>query len=204
MLASVRVPGPVTAPVSLEEVREHLRVDHTVEDRTLKLYVDAATGYLEGPAGILGRLLMTQSWRQAYPGFSDPILIPVGLQPVQSVTSIKYFDASNVEIILSSATYRLVHTVYRVPIDVLIGENWWIERVDKTMAWPITMARDDAVTVEVVVGDGSSTIAAPIKKAMLDLIGHWYNQRETASTSTFSEVPYSVTSLLINQARIVL
>jgi len=191
MLTAIRTEAPSLSPVTLEEVRAHLRIDHTDEDPTLQLYIDAATGYLEGATGILGRALVTQSWAQAYPQFTDPILLPQGLQPVEAVTAIDYWDADSVAQVLDPALYRLVQAA--------AGPR--IERTTDA-AWPATAVRDDAVTVEFVAGQAPAAVAAPIRQAMLLLVGHWYAQRETAAVGNLAEVPYAVTALLINHARI--
>lgn len=189
MLTAIRITAPTVSPISLEEVRAHLRIDHTDEDPTLQLYIDAATGYLEGPNGILDRALATQSWAQAYPQFTDPIVLPLGLQPVQSVTQIGYYDPAGAAQLLDAGLYQLIPNAAGGPV---------IERLGN--AWPATAVRDDAVTVEFVAGEGS--VAAPIRQAMLLLVGHWYAQRETAAAGNTLEVPYAVTALLINHARI--
>jgi uncharacterized phiE125 gp8 family phage protein len=191
MLTPVRTTAPSVAPVSLEEVRGHLRIDHTDEDPTLQLYIDAATGYLEGRTGILTRALVTQSWQQFYSVFTDPIILPLGLQPVQSVTSINYYDADSASQVLSDTLYRLVHAE--------LGP-----RIERTTAdaWPATAVRDDAVTVEFVAGDAPAAVPAPIRQAMLLLIGHWYAQREAVAAGTYAEVPYAVHALLIGHARV--
>ena len=191
MLAAVRSEAPAVSPISLEEVRAHLRIDHTDEDPTLQLYIDAATGYLESPNGILGRALVTQSWQQSYPQFTDPILLPLGLLPVQSVTAINYYDEAGVAQVLSDTLYRLVQAV--------LGPR--IERTTDA-AWPATRVGDDAVTVEFVSGQEPIALSASIKAAMLLLVGHWYTNRETIAAGNYAELHYAVTALLINHARI--
>jgi len=192
MLTAIRTAAPTVSPITLEEVRAHLRIDHTDEDPTLQLYIDAATGYLEGPNGILDRALVTQSWQQDYPAFTDPILLPLGLQPVQSVTSINYYDEAGATQLLSDTLYRLVANAAGGPV---------IERATDA-AWPATAVRDDAVAVVFVAGVEPLAVPAPIRQAMLLLVGHWYAMRETAATGSYAEVPYAVTALLINHARI--
>jgi len=191
MLTAIRTEAPILSPISLEDVRAHLRIDHTDEDPTLQLYIDAATGYLEGATGILGRALVTQSWAQAYPLFTDPILLPLGLQPVEAVTAINYYDEAGVAGVVGDTLYRLVQAE--------AGPR--IERTTDAL-WPATAVRDDAVTVEFVAGQAPAAVAAPIRQAMLLLVGHWYAQRETAAAGNLAEVPYAVTALLINHARI--
>lgn len=43
---------------------------------------------------------------------------------------------------------------------------------------------------------GGGTFPPQLKQAELMLAAHWYNQRETATPTTFSAVPYSVEHLV--------
>lgn len=64
MLAKATLIEPPTASaVSLAEAKAHLRVDGDDEDLLIQTYIDAATAYLDGMDGILGRALCPQTWR---------------------------------------------------------------------------------------------------------------------------------------------
>lgn len=69
MLAPVRVTPPAEPPVSLEEAKAHLRVDFGDDDLYVAGLIEAATAHLDGWSGILGRALVTQTWRQDLCGF---------------------------------------------------------------------------------------------------------------------------------------
>lgn len=191
MLKPVRITAPAVAPISLEEVRHQTRIDGTEEDPTLQIYIDAATGYLDGPGGILDRALVTQTWAQAYPAFADRMLLPPGLQPVQSVAAVNYYDAADTTQLLSNTLYRLVQ-----------GEAGpWVERTTDA-PWPATAVREDAVTIEFIAGEEPAAVAAPIRQAMLLMVAHWYANREAVAVGASAELPFAVTALLVNQARI--
>lgn len=59
----IRVTPPTGAIVSLPEVKAHLRVDHAHEDALIQAYMDAATSWIDGFDGVLGRCVMEQTWR---------------------------------------------------------------------------------------------------------------------------------------------
>lgn len=59
----IRVTPPATAIVSLPEVKAHLRVDHAHEDALIQAYLDAATSWIDGFDGVLGRCVLEQTWR---------------------------------------------------------------------------------------------------------------------------------------------
>ena len=50
-----RISAPAALPVSLEELKAHLRVEHAEEDAALTRLLGAATSALDGPTGQLGR-----------------------------------------------------------------------------------------------------------------------------------------------------
>lgn len=189
MLLPVRTAAPVEPPVSLAEVKAHLRIDHTDEDPTLDIYLSAATDYLDGPGGILGKALVTQTWLVPAAKFTSPIWLPAGLTPVQSVTEINYFDGDNVTQILDEDVYSLV-------INDEDGSKVVLQ-ADQT--WPTTYTRDDAVSVSVVAGYGApNAVPGKIRQAMLLLVGDWYTNREASSPDAIKELPFAVRSLLAN------
>ena len=62
MTAPIRTVAPSETPVTLADAKAHLRVDHGDEDTLIGALVSAATEYLDGWDGILGRCLVTQTW----------------------------------------------------------------------------------------------------------------------------------------------
>lgn len=186
MLLPVLITPVATAPVSLVEVRAHLRIDHTDEDPTLQAYIDAATDFLGGRHGCLGKLLATQTWQQAYPVFTSPMLFPDYLSPVQAVDQITYYDAGNLVQTLAPAVYSFVPNAIG-GAQIVLNAN---------QAWPSTYTRDDAVLVDFIAG--YEKLPPTLRHVMLLLIGDFYANREASSDRTFAELPYSVRILLSN------
>lgn len=50
---------------------------------------------------------------------------------------------------------------------------------------------------------GGGTFPPQLRQAELMLAGHWYNQRETATTGQMSAVPYSVSNLVSQYRKLV-
>lgn len=190
MIPPVRTVAPA-AVIDVEEARRHLRVDHHDDDLLIASLVAAATAHLDGWAGILGRALGTQTWRVDLPDFCDRMRLP--LVPVASVTSVKYSDTANVEQTVSSSIYRLTADA--------IGS--FVERVSG-QSWPAVYDRPDAVRITFVAGE--ATVPAPIKAAILLMVGDLYANRETVAAANVAAVPMSATvdALLAPYRRITL
>ena len=61
------VTPPAGAIVPLNDMRAHLRVLHNDEDALISSMIDAATAYLDGWRGVLGRCVLAQTWAVDYP-----------------------------------------------------------------------------------------------------------------------------------------
>lgn len=68
MSVPVLVTPPEDAAVQLDDLKLFLRVDHDDEDALISALADAATGWLDGWDGILGRAIMPQTWRETFIG----------------------------------------------------------------------------------------------------------------------------------------
>lgn len=188
MLSPVRVNAPDESPVSLPEAKAHLRVDHDDDDALIGALVEAATGHLDGRTGMLGRAIVTQTWRakmRCWP-VCGRIWLPLG--DVSEIVAVKYRDDDDVE-------QTLAPTDYRGPFVNACGT--WIERAP-SVAWPNLSDRQDAISIEWKAGFGAAAEVPPaIKQAILLLIGQWYETRETITLGeTVVEMPFAVTALI--------
>lgn len=187
MLAPVRTVAPATTPVSLTEAKAHLRVDHDDDDTLIGALIDAATAHLDGWTGVLGRAIITQTWRQDFYEFSHKLRLP--LHPVASITSVTYYDGDNAQQTLSTDVYELLTDA---------AGAYVAEKADQT--WPGTKDRAAAVSVTFVAGE--ATAPAAIKAAILLLIGHLYENREAVGPDAMSELPMAVSALIAPYRRV--
>lgn len=163
MLAPVRTIAPVTEPVTLEQAKAHLRVTSDAENTLIAALISAAVSHLDGWSGILGRCLITQTWRQDFNGFGAMRL------PFPNVASatIAYTDANGVNQTLAGANYRIVSGV----------GGTWIELAEGG-SFPGTASQPDAVRVTFVAGYGdASAVPAALKAAILLHVGHLFENR---------------------------
>ena len=164
-LASVLISGPSSPVISLQRAKAHLRVDHDTDDELIDAQIYAATAYLDGCNGILGRALLTQSWRSDFASFDEPLRLP--LAPVQSV-AVSYIDVNGASQTLASSNYYLLADDLGPVIQARSG-----------VTMPDVFDRPDAVSVTGVYGYASAdAVPEPIKQALLLIIGDFYKSRE--------------------------
>lgn len=89
-LRPVLVTPPAEQVITLAEAKDHLRVDSDDEDTLITAIVQAATDYLDGYNGVLGRCLVTQTWRQDFPCWYHTLPLPF---PTASDVAVAYDDA---------------------------------------------------------------------------------------------------------------
>lgn len=186
MLKPVRIIAPAAYPVTLQDVKRNSRVDGTDDDALLTAYIEAATAHFDALAGVLGRALINQTWQQKLPYFPDCGVIGLDLSPIQSITSITYYDTDNMQQTLSNETYTILEDPLGVYVTLQVGQTW-----------PDVACREDAVTITYVAGYGAtaSSVPAPIRQAIMLLVGQWYENREAAG-SPMQELPFSVCALV--------
>jgi len=183
-----RTTPPIVNPVSLADAKLDLRVDHADEDTLIESLISAATDYLEANRGAINKAFLTQTWTLSlkYPDRDYRIWLPV--TPVQSITSITYYDASNLEQVLAVSDFYL-HC----------EEDWAYIEPKPSVNWPGTYDRLDAINVEFVAGFGDAGIDVPesIRQCIRLLVTHWYTNRSAVNVGTTStEIPMAAQSLI--------
>ncbi|WP_406871618.1 head-tail connector protein [Aminobacter sp. P9b] len=188
MLAPVRTAAPASTPISVAEAKSHLRIDISDDDGLIEAYIAAAVDHLDGWSGILGRALVTQSWRQDFAGFGC-LRLPLG--PVASITEIKYFDDDNVQ-------QTLANTVYTHLSDAL--GTYVALKPDQV--WPSSYSRPDAVSITYAAGSAAADVPPALKAAIFLMVGNWYANRETTTETAMTELPIGAYALMSPYRRI--
>jgi uncharacterized phiE125 gp8 family phage protein len=187
-LKAVRTAAPGLVPVSVNEAKQNWRVDHSDDDTVIQGLLEAAAGHIEE---LLGRALVTQTWRQDFAEFDDELRLDVG--NLISVTSITYYDGDG-------ASQTLATTVYTSFTD----DTGPYIALKPDQEWPDTAERDDAVRVTWTAGYGATEASVPrkLRQAILLLGGHWYQNRSAVGEG-MQELPLSVSALIGSSRRII-
>jgi len=133
--------------VTLADAKLSLRIDGTDMDAIIPAWVAGVTAHAEH---CTNRAIINQTWKLTLDSFPTAIELPTS--PVASITSIKYYDTSNVQQTLSALDYFLDNSSdyglhYVVPVAGTI--------------WPDTYDRINCVEVTYVAGYGASDTYTP-------------------------------------------
>lgn len=172
---------PILTP---EEVKAHLRIGHDEDNAYITGLIEAASQWIGAPTGWLGRSLGLQTLELYLDGFYQrgcaEIMLPG--RPVKEVLAVSYYDADGAWHDIDPAGYGLLVDFGLYP--------------KPGFSWPTCACTPSSVRIRYSAGYAPEDVPAPIKQAMLLLIGHWYAQREAAVEKPLTATPFAVEALL--------
>lgn len=170
-------------PITLSELRKHLRIEHNEEDSYLSLLIGAARSVAEN---VIDGIIADRSFSLTLDEFPSQIIIPS--RPVDPASiEISYLDKEGNRQIFSNFDY--VSDLYLTSV-----------YPDYNVSWPETEAGYNKVTVTFTSGFASYYGQMPkaVKHAVLMIAGTLYDQREDHTAQIkLHEVPTSSHMLLM-------
>lgn len=172
------ITAPQVTPVTLEEVKAHLKVSGNAEDALLAIYIQAATYAAEAYTNI--KFIDTEI-EEVFQNFFECTYLRF---PSKQIVSIKYDADDDTEKTVSTSVYVL--NTYTEPQVIMRAKN---------ESWPTDLAdKHLRIRVRYTAGFGPAPTDVPsdIRSAILLIIGHLYENRE----DTVSALPKASTRLL--------
>lgn len=166
-----------TFPVSLSEAKHQLGFFHSEDDDAVQALIAMATEEAEDYTG-LTTLFKTVEEKLA--DFPAGIIVLTG-KPYAKLNSIKYYDEDNSLQTLSANLYRVYNHKLHAEIEIIDS-------------WPATYDRQDAITIEYVIGH-AGTATATDEGDLITMVGHPFadNDRVTLYKATDGTLPAGVT-----------
>jgi uncharacterized phiE125 gp8 family phage protein len=176
------ITAPTVEPVSVATARLFLRVDGSDDDTVITLLTKAAR---EKGEELARRAFISQTWEMIIDCWPHDLRLKVYRPPLISVSFVKYLDSSNVEHTFTDYVVDTRNEPGVIIFNTLPGE---------------ALLKSGAITVRFVAGYGAAETNVPdrIKTAILLLVAHWYEHRETINIGNIvSEVPMGSKLLFI-------
>ena len=180
------IEAPECEAVSSDMFMRHQRLTDCDDLELIGLYLASAREVVEM---FLGRPLINTKFRLSLDDFS--YCIDLCKAPVREICEVWYYDACDERQTVPCDVYQL---------DAKRGEIF--EACDKCWPCPRLCCKKDAkqknVFIDFVAGYGAKTcdIPAPIVLAVMQLAGHWYENREQTTMLSLQELPDSAKSFL--------
>lgn len=188
MRSPVLITPPASLPVTVDEAKRHIREIGTEQDAVIEGLIEAAVSHLDGWTGSLGRCLVEQTWRADYGSFCREMPLP--LAPVTEIVSVTWRNEDGQLATVDSDDYLL-----KTEAD---GTSHL--RFRNAYSFPTGLYESDPINVTFKAGypevAGESTVPSAIKVAIMLMVGHWFNNRETASADAMQEIPFGAEVLL--------
>jgi len=172
---------PTQEPLSLQEVKDYLRVEDSTDERTIRPLIETARRFCEEHTG---RVLVQTTFKQFLDSISDHLPLQEGIStgadlnyyrnyitlaksPVISITHVKTFNDSDTATTFASSKYYVDSAREPGRIVLRNGESF-----------PLSLRVANAIEVEFVAGYTTiSQIPEPLKVGMLQHIAFMYEQR---------------------------
>jgi uncharacterized phiE125 gp8 family phage protein len=180
-MALIAISPPTNEPVSLEEMKAHLRVDYDDENDLIENYIAAARRKLELRCA---RAFVEQTWELQLPSFADAIQIPK--PPTMDIVRVAAITSTGVEVTVPESSYALARGG-DAGNSILIWNG----------APPTGLARrPDAVRIQFTAGWSVADVPDDLKQATMFLAAHLYENRAsvmlTPVRQELQEVPSTV------------
>lgn len=181
-IATSLVTPPAAEPVTAAEAKAQCAITGTDHDTRLASLITRAREYVEN---YTGRAIITQTWDYFADSFEQKIELPYA--PLQSVTTVKYYDTAGVQQTLSSSLYTVSTNAQPGYIVPAYNEDW-----------PDIRDIPEAVEIRFIAGYGAASTDVPdtLRHAMLLLISHWFENTEAQEPFSMNDTGFGVNALL--------
>ncbi len=155
--------GPALEPVSLADMKAHLRIEDEASDDWLGAAITAARIHVETA---IRRVLIAQSWRIYRDAWPADGIVPIRVTPLISVDTVTVYDAEGDPLELSGDDYE---------VDLVSAPARLVPK-----AGAGTPGRAvNGIEIDVTAGYGASSVdvPGPLRQAVLQIVAFWHEHR---------------------------
>lgn len=179
-MSSLLLTAPAEEPLSLDEARTFLRVEHGDDDELIAALIAGARIHVEAQTR---RALITQSWRIMADNWPEDGRIAVRPAPLQALTAARVYDSDG-----NAQAVDLQAFVPDKAASVLAFAPW-------ALPSPGRLAAGIELDLTVGYGDTALAVPEPLRQAVRLLVAHWYENRGLIGTGA-AVLPAGIAALL--------
>jgi uncharacterized phiE125 gp8 family phage protein len=181
-MSAILLNAPAVEPVTLEEAKNFLRVEHDDDDDVIAALIAGARIHIEAQTR---RALITQSWRLVRDAWPVDGRIAVRPSPLQSLDVARVYDGDGTAAVLDLQGF-IVDTANAA----LVFAPW-------SPAQPGRAAAGIELDVTCGYGDGPVDVPEPLRQAIRMMVAHWYDNRGLAAVGqAVAMLPAGVVTLI--------
>jgi len=183
-MSSILLSGPAIEPVTLDEAKAHLRVEHDDDDDVIAALITGARVHVEAQTR---RALIAQSWRLVRNRWPDNGRIRVLPAPLRVLSAARVYrlDGSTQPIDVGAFTADIASA----PAVLSFASG----------ALPVSgrVVAGIELDVEAGYGEAADDVPQPLRQAIRILVAHWYENRGLIATGAgVAVLPESAAALL--------
>ena len=181
-MASIILAGPELEPITLDDAKQFLRVEHDDDDDLIASLIAGARIHIETQTR---RALITQNWRltrDTWPATGCVALLPV---PVQTLDAVRVHELDGT----SFAPDLSKFTLDKGDAPARLG---FIHGAPPEPRWPVA-----GIEIDITCGYGDpEDVPEPLRQAIRMLVAHWYENRGIIGENHFVPLPQSAAALI--------
>jgi uncharacterized phiE125 gp8 family phage protein len=182
-MPSILLTAPAVEPVSLDEARAFLRVEHNDDDEVIAALIAGSRIHVEAQTR---RALITQGWRITADSWPQDGRLTIVPAPLQALTAARVYDVDG-----NAQALDLQAFVPDLGASALVFAPWALPAPGRLAA---------GIELDVTIGYGDAAIDVPeaLRQAIRLLTAHWYDNRGlvAAGSTQAAVLPQTVAALI--------
>lgn len=180
-MAFTIITPPATEPITLEEIKQQLKIDWIEEDVLLAGYIKAAREFCEQ---FQNKAYVTQTLEKTLDQIPYNRIIELNKPPLKNVVKVSYTDINGITTDVDSSNYFT--DTKSIPGRIIFKKDFSIS---------VKLQEINAISVIYTAGNTINEVPQKVKIAIMLLVGHWYKNRE-ATGQNIKEIDFAVSALL--------
>jgi uncharacterized phiE125 gp8 family phage protein len=181
-MSSILLSGPAVEPITLDEAKAYLRVEHDDDDLVIAALIAGARIHVETQTR---RALITQTWRLIRDNWPVDGRLQVSPTPLQAIVAARVYEANGTTLAIDTQAF----VADKAASPAIVAFAPW------SLAIPDQVVGGIEIDVRVGYGDTAATVPQPLRQAIRLLVAHWYENRGLVAAQA-AVLPVSVSALL--------